>query len=112
MCIFFLFFLLFIIGCVFKSLMKKIDLYIFFYDNFFKVWLVNKMFINKWNYMLFWMFFKEIIVFYVLGNCYFNKLKDMGSLGKKVIYWLDMEKCEFGFEGGKVVWVFYICYIV
>lgn len=109
--LFFLPFLLLSIGCASKSSMKKIDPYIFLHDNSSKVWLVNKMLINKHDYTPVRMPFKEVIIFHSTRNCYFNKLKDMEFPGKKATYWLDISKREFGFEGGKEAWTFDIQFL-
>jgi hypothetical protein len=101
--------LLITVGCSSGTSLKKIDNYIFLHDNSSKVWLVDKLLINKNDYTPMRFRFKQIIVFHESRNAYFYKLNEMGEKpGAKTYYWMDRAKNEFGFSVGQKEWVFEI----
>ncbi|MBI3239244.1 MAG: hypothetical protein HYZ43_10455 [Flavobacteriia bacterium] len=103
------FLLLITVGCSSGTSLKKIDNYIFLHDNSSKVWLVDKLLINKNDYTPMRFRFKQIIVFHESRNAYFYRLNEMGEKpGAKTYYWMDRTKNEFGFLVGQKEWVFEI----
>lgn len=101
--------LLITVGCSSGTTLKKIDNYIFLHDNSSKVWLVDKLLINKNDYTPMRFRFKQIIVFHESRNAYFYRLNEMGEKpGAKTYYWMDRTKNEFGFLVGQKEWVFEI----
>lgn len=96
-------------GCVSESSMKRLDPYIFLHDNSSKVWLVDKLLINKNDYTPVQFRYRQLIVFHRSRNAYFYRLHEFGDKrGLKTTYWMDQSKNEFGFELGTKEWIFAI----
>ena len=101
--------LLFVMSCSSGSSLKKIDDYIFIHDNSSKVWVVDKLLINKNDYTPMRFRFKQVVVFHESRNAYFYRIDQMGDRpGAKTQYWLDRTKNEFGFLVGQHEWLFEI----
>jgi hypothetical protein len=93
--------------CVSESSMKKLDPYIFLHDNSSKVWLVDKLLINKNDYTPMQFRYKQLIVFHQSRNAYFYRLHEFGDRqGLKAYYWMDKSRNEFAFELGSKKWIF------
>jgi hypothetical protein len=101
--------LLVLAGCSSGASLKKIDDYIFLHDNSSKVWVVDKLLINKNDYTPMRFRFKQVVVFHESRNAYFYRIDQMGDKpGAKTYYWLDRTKNEFGFLVGQHEWLFEI----
>lgn len=101
--------LLVLAGCSSGTSLKKIDDYIFLHDNSSKVWVVDKLLINKNDYTPMRFRFKQVVVFHESRNAYFYRIDQMGDKpGAKTYYWLDRTKNEFGFLVGQHEWLFEI----
>ena len=101
-----------LLGCTSEGSMKKVDSYIFLHDNSSKVWLVDKLLINKNDYTPLRFRYKQMIVFHESRNAYFYRLHEFGDkTGIKSNYWMDKTTNEFGFEIGKKEWLFEILLI-
>jgi len=99
-------------GCTSEGSMKKVDSYIFLHDNSSKVWLVDKLLINKNDYTPLRFRYKQLIVFHESRNAYFYRLHEFGDkTGIKSHYWMDRTTNEFGFQIGKKEWIFEIALI-
>jgi hypothetical protein len=93
--------------CTSEGSMKQLDPYIFLHDNSSKVWLVDKLLINKNDYTPLRFHNKQVIVFHESRSAYFYRLRDFGEKkGIQSYYWMDKSKNEFGFEVGKKEWIF------
>src|SRR3989338_5295724 len=98
--------LLIAVGCSSGASLKKIDDYIFLHDNSSKVWLVDKLLINKNDYTPMRFRYKQVVVFHESRSAYFYRLNEMGDKpGAKTYYWLDRTKNEFGFLVGQTEWL-------
>lgn len=96
-------------GCESESDMRKIDPYIFINDNSSKIWLVDKLLINRNDYTPMRFRYKQLIAFHESRNAYFYRINEFGEKpGLRSYYWMDRKKNEFGFELGKKRWIFEI----
>src|SRR3989338_7507324 len=94
--------LLIAVGCSSGASLKKIDDYIFLHDNSSKVWLVDKLLINKNDYTPMRFRYKQVVVFHESRSAYFYRLNEMGDKpGAKTYYWLDRTKKEIWFFFGQ-----------
>jgi hypothetical protein len=92
--------------------MQKVDASIFIHDNSSKVWVVQKKMLHGKNYSPMRFEYREMIVFHENKNAYLHRIVDLGKVpGKKMIYWMDRDKNEFGFLEGKNEVVYHIKYL-
>lgn len=102
-------FLLLLAGCSSDDSMKKIDRYIFLHDNSSKVWMVDKLMLNKNDYTPLRFRNRQLVVFHKSRNAYFYRIHELGDKqGLKTYFWLDHEKNEFGFQFSRDEWIFEI----
>lgn len=89
-------------GCTWDTGIQRINHYILVHDNSSKVWLVDKMLKDNRDYTPLQMEYKEMVVFHRNNTAYFYVFHEFGKKpGKKMTFWLDEEKNEFGFDGVK-----------
>lgn len=100
--------LLLLLSCRGGQSMKMVDQYIFLHDNSSKIWLIDKLLIEKNDHTPMRFEFRQVIAFHESRNAYIYRVDEMHKPGKKAFYWMDRSKNEFGFQFTQKEWVFEI----